>query len=247
VAPKRRSAEAARNEIRKTALDLFVAHGYGATSLEDIAGRLRLTRQAVLYHFRTKEELLRNVLDPYFSEIASVVDGIHVSDPPSRAERRAAIAALVEVSVKHRRAIALLNRFTTESKIADLGPLLVTLKAQFVRLLAVVDDRRLPLEDLGTEAVLRMEVRKREQQRPVCQRPGLLEHTGPVSRAHSSVDDQRSAFADDDPDIRDERDAPVRDDVDAGCNLFGSGIRDDGGRWCLCRCAVGHLCLLVVV
>jgi AcrR family transcriptional regulator len=157
LAPKRRSAEAAREEIRETALDLFVAHGYGATSLEDIAGRLRLTRQAVLYHFRTKEELLRNVLDAYFSEIASVVDGIHVSDPPSPAERRAAIAALVEISVPHRRAIALLNRFTTESKIADLGPVLVTLNAQFVRLLAgsaIADDPALRVRVVGTLAAL---------------------------------------------------------------------------------------------
>jgi AcrR family transcriptional regulator len=97
VAPKRRSAEAAREEIREAALDLFVAHGYGATSLEDIAGRLKLTRQAVLYHFRSKEELLRNVLSPYFSEVASVVEEIHVSDPPSRAERRGAGAARVKV------------------------------------------------------------------------------------------------------------------------------------------------------
>ena len=157
MASKRRTAEAAREEIRETALDLFVAHGYGATSLEDIAVRLRLTRQAVLYHFRTKEELLRNVLDAYFAEIASVVEGIEVSDPPSRAERRAAISALVEISVRHRRAIALLNRFTTESKIADLGPVLVTLNAQFVRLLAgsaIADDPALRVRVVGTLAAL---------------------------------------------------------------------------------------------
>lgn len=156
--PKRRSAEAARAEIREAALDLFVARGYGATSLEDIAGRLKLTRQAVLYHFRTKEELLRNVLDPYFSEVASVVEEIHVSDPPSPADRRAAIAALVEISVAHRRAIALLNRFTTESKIADLGPLLVALNDQFVRLLAgsaIADDAALRVRVVGTLAALR--------------------------------------------------------------------------------------------
>src|ERR1700712_4809881 len=74
VAEKRRSAEAARQEIRESALDLFVAQGYGATSLEDIAGRLGRTRQAVLYHFKSKEELLRVVLDPYFIAVNEVLD-----------------------------------------------------------------------------------------------------------------------------------------------------------------------------
>lgn len=153
----RRSAEEARNEIRRTALDLFVAQGYGATSLEDIATRLTLTRQAVLYHFRSKEELLRNVLDPYLSEVASVIEKIQVSDPPTRSERRAAIAALVEVSVEHRPAIALLNRFTTESKIAGLGPLLGALNAQLVTLLAgsaVAHDPALRVRVVGTLAAL---------------------------------------------------------------------------------------------
>lgn len=133
---KRRSAEAAREQICEAALDLFVAHGYGATSLEDIAGRLGLTRQAVLYHFRTKEELLRHVLDPYLGRIGSLLEQMQASDPPTPAQRRAMITALVTTSLPHRRAIALLNRFTTESRIAGLGPVLVTLNTQLVRLLA---------------------------------------------------------------------------------------------------------------
>lgn len=157
MAPKRRSAQAAREQICEAALDLFVAHGYGATSLEDIAGRLDLTRQAVLYHFRTKEELLRHVLDPYLGQITSLVEQLHVCDPPTPAQRRATIAALVETSLPHRRAIALLNRFTTESRIAGLGPLLVALNAQLVRLLAgtaITHDPALRVRVVATLAAL---------------------------------------------------------------------------------------------
>jgi AcrR family transcriptional regulator len=135
VAEKRRSAEAARAEIRETALDLFVAQGYGATSLEDIAGRLDRTRQAVLYHFKSKEELLRSVLDPYFTAVNEVLDELTTSDPPTHEDRLAALTALVDVYTSNRGAIALLNRFTTDSKIADLGPLLSDLNARVRQLL----------------------------------------------------------------------------------------------------------------
>src|ERR1700712_286972 len=111
VAEKRRSAEAARAEIRETALDLFVTQGYGATSLEDIAGRLGRTRQALLYHFNSKEELLRSVLDPSFTTVNDVLAELPTSNPPTRDDRLAALTALVDVYTSNRGAIALLNRF----------------------------------------------------------------------------------------------------------------------------------------
>jgi AcrR family transcriptional regulator len=150
VAEKRKSAEAARQEIRETALDLFVAQGYGATSLEDIASRLRRTRQALLYHFKSKEELLRSVLDPYFIAVNEVLDKLPISDTPTRDDRLAALTALVDVYTANRRAIALLNRFTTDSKIADLGPLLSDLNARVRHLLGG--------SAVGTDPALRVRV-----------------------------------------------------------------------------------------
>ncbi|MFF7726045.1 TetR/AcrR family transcriptional regulator [Streptomyces sp. NPDC008001] len=47
-----------RERIQKTALDLFVSHGYEKTSLREIAEALGVTKAALYYHFKTKEDIL---------------------------------------------------------------------------------------------------------------------------------------------------------------------------------------------
>lgn len=47
-----------RARIQDTALDLFVAQGYEKTSLREIAERLGVTKAALYYHFKTKEDIL---------------------------------------------------------------------------------------------------------------------------------------------------------------------------------------------
>ncbi|GAA0469073.1 TetR/AcrR family transcriptional regulator [Streptomyces stramineus] len=47
-----------RERIRKTALDLFVSRGYEKTSLREIAEALGVTKAALYYHFKTKEDIL---------------------------------------------------------------------------------------------------------------------------------------------------------------------------------------------
>jgi AcrR family transcriptional regulator len=135
VPPARRTAEDARQAIVAAALELFVDGGYGATSLDDIAGTIGLTRQAALYHFRTKEALLRSVVDPYLQELAATLDGVTVHDPPTAAEQHATLSALVDVLATHRGVVSLLSRFTTASTIAGLGPELAELTRRIQSLL----------------------------------------------------------------------------------------------------------------
>ncbi|QLE72861.1 TetR/AcrR family transcriptional regulator [Streptomyces rectiverticillatus] len=47
-----------RERIQKTALDLFVSRGYEKTSLREIAEALGVTKAALYYHFKTKEDIL---------------------------------------------------------------------------------------------------------------------------------------------------------------------------------------------
>jgi len=132
----RRTAEDARQAILAAAVELFVDGGYGATSLDDIAGKVGLTRQAALYHFRTKEDLLRSVVDPYLQDLTAALDAITVDDPPTAAEQRATLTALVDVLVAHRGVVSLLSRFTTATTIAGLGPRLADLTTRIQTLLA---------------------------------------------------------------------------------------------------------------
>lgn len=56
-------ASASRSQILAAAARQFAARGFDATSLQQIADELGLTKQAVLHHFRTKDQLRQAVLD----------------------------------------------------------------------------------------------------------------------------------------------------------------------------------------
>jgi AcrR family transcriptional regulator len=155
--PHRRSAQAARAAIQATALDLFTAYGYESTSLEEIADRLGLTRQAVLYHFGTKEDLLLSVVLPAIDAISVTIDGLEVGDPPSRADLERALTAMVDVMGQHREAIAVLSRFTNEKRVARIAPALMELNQKAGRLYggsAIETDPALRVRVVATMAAL---------------------------------------------------------------------------------------------
>src|SRR5689334_8474004 len=60
-------------DTRTRALDvarrLFTQHGYDRTSLREIAEALGVTKAALYYHFRSKEELLVTLVDPFLDGI----------------------------------------------------------------------------------------------------------------------------------------------------------------------------------
>jgi AcrR family transcriptional regulator len=55
--PERRGEET-RERILDVALELFNEEGYERTSLREIAGRLGVTKAALYYHFKSKEDIL---------------------------------------------------------------------------------------------------------------------------------------------------------------------------------------------
>jgi AcrR family transcriptional regulator len=62
-----------REQIRKLALELFAERGYDATSLREIAERLGITKAAVYYHFKTKEEILASLVNDFIAEVDELV------------------------------------------------------------------------------------------------------------------------------------------------------------------------------
>jgi AcrR family transcriptional regulator len=59
-----RDARDTRGEILEVAAELFTDRGYEATSLREIAERLGITKAALYYHFRSKDDILRALLEP---------------------------------------------------------------------------------------------------------------------------------------------------------------------------------------
>jgi AcrR family transcriptional regulator len=52
-----------RTRIQDVALDLFIEQGYEATSLREIAEKLGVTKAALYYHFKTKEDIVASLVD----------------------------------------------------------------------------------------------------------------------------------------------------------------------------------------
>ncbi|MET0132727.1 MAG: TetR family transcriptional regulator [Kibdelosporangium sp.] len=63
-----------REKIQDVALELFAEQGYDKTSLREIAERLGVTKAALYYHFKTKEEIISSLLRATGDRIGEVSD-----------------------------------------------------------------------------------------------------------------------------------------------------------------------------
>ena len=63
-----------RSRVQKVALELFAEQGYEKTSLREIAERLGVTKAALYYHFKSKEDIVHSFTDDYFAELDRLVD-----------------------------------------------------------------------------------------------------------------------------------------------------------------------------
>ena len=62
-----------RARIQKVALELFAEQGYDKTSLREIAERLDVTKAALYYHFKSKEDIVRSLAEDYLGQIDAVI------------------------------------------------------------------------------------------------------------------------------------------------------------------------------
>jgi AcrR family transcriptional regulator len=63
-----------RARVQEVALELFAEQGYEKTSLREIAERLGVTKAALYYHFKSKEDIVHSFTDDYFAEIDALLD-----------------------------------------------------------------------------------------------------------------------------------------------------------------------------
>ncbi|AOR34248.1 TetR family transcriptional regulator [Streptomyces fodineus] len=102
-----------RQHIQDTALELFAEQGYDKTSLREIAERLGVTKAALYYHFKTKEEIIVSVFRDLTQPIEDLIEwGRRQPD---------ALEAKQEIVRRYSRALAdteLLHRFMQENQAA---------------------------------------------------------------------------------------------------------------------------------
>jgi AcrR family transcriptional regulator len=89
-----------RDGLLDVAVELFNQRGYDGTSMEDLAGRLGITKSAIYHHVSSKEELLGLAVDRALDSLFAVADGITAAGGPAvqRLQRlvHGSVAVLVE-------------------------------------------------------------------------------------------------------------------------------------------------------
>jgi AcrR family transcriptional regulator len=79
-------ADDTRVRIQAVALELFTEQGYDATSLREIAERLGVTKAALYYHFKSKEEIVESLTADHLVRLDELLQ--EFSAEPMTPERR---------------------------------------------------------------------------------------------------------------------------------------------------------------
>jgi AcrR family transcriptional regulator len=95
VRPRSGSAGETRVRILAEALELMAEHGYAATSTREVCERMGFTKAALYYHFRSKDELLFELVEPLVSDLRALVPVDDAVSSP--AARRALLTAYVDL------------------------------------------------------------------------------------------------------------------------------------------------------
>ncbi|MEU3457986.1 helix-turn-helix domain-containing protein [Micromonospora sp. NPDC006766] len=91
----RESTGGTRERIQAVALELFTEQGYEKTSLREIAERLGVTKAALYYHFKSKDEIVNSFVEDRLRRMDELIAWAH-SQPATLATRRTLITRYAE-------------------------------------------------------------------------------------------------------------------------------------------------------
>lgn len=98
-----------RAAIITTALRAFRRDGYDGATLAGIADELGITRSAVLHHFNSKAALLREVVEPFVTQLDDLLDRIEALQPIPNRVRRRLLTEVVDLVADNRDVAAMLT------------------------------------------------------------------------------------------------------------------------------------------
>jgi AcrR family transcriptional regulator len=106
--PAGRTAE----RILLAALDAFGTRGYGATSLDDLAGELGIRKQTILYWYPSKEALLDAAIDRTADEVTVRLERSVAAAEPGFGRVEAIVRAMFRLAARHPTMIGFLREVT---------------------------------------------------------------------------------------------------------------------------------------
>lgn len=113
-----------RATILAAAERLFVERGYHGISMREIADEVGVTKAALYYHFRDKEQLFVALLDAVLDELAVLVERCRAESSSHRAQIEAIIRQVMTLPPERRASLRLASQ--------ELGNLDATTRQQFV-------------------------------------------------------------------------------------------------------------------
>lgn len=111
-----------KQRIQQVARELFAQKGVQRTSLQEIAERLGITKPALYYHFGSREELVRSIVQPMIDDAEAQLGALEARDD---VDPRAVLEQ--QFDFYHERCEDLVMVLTELTTLADLGLIEVVL------------------------------------------------------------------------------------------------------------------------
>lgn len=92
-----------KQRIQDAARELFAEKGAQRTSLQDIATRLGITKPALYYHFSSREELVRSIVQPFLDEGEALIRRYEAA---GRFDKRELLEEYFDLQYKYRDVLA---------------------------------------------------------------------------------------------------------------------------------------------
>ncbi|MGW5051276.1 TetR/AcrR family transcriptional regulator [Actinokineospora sp. NPDC004072] len=135
-----------RSRIQDAARELFARKGVQRTSLQEIADQLGITKPALYYHFASREDLVRSIVQPLIDDGEAFIRAVE-AEPPGP---RALLEGYFDFHYRHRREVILVLTESSTLVELDLIDTVLTWRGRLAALLVGADA---PLEQ-AVRAVL---------------------------------------------------------------------------------------------
>lgn len=99
-----------RAKILTIATQLFIQRGYHGLAVREIAEAVGVSKAALYYHFKDKEELLLAILDVYLDDAEALLDQVRQADGPSRQQVRSLVHCILAQPAEQRAMIRLASQ-----------------------------------------------------------------------------------------------------------------------------------------
>jgi AcrR family transcriptional regulator len=99
-----------RQRIVQEATRLFTHNGYNAVSMREIAAACGITKAALYYHFRDKQDLFVAILSEYLERMNRLIDECRAAAPTSRERLSVFVQAVFQQPAEQRAIIRLASQ-----------------------------------------------------------------------------------------------------------------------------------------